>query len=612
MKHKFFSIKDFKGIEKVRIDFDSHPQSSVYTLVGLNESGKTTILEALNFFHYKSESLDPLNLHGYSVNDVHELIPISKRSNFNDTISIRVGFVFDDEDNKKLRKFLKDELSFELSKDIPEMEIEQKYAFEDSKLISKHSQKIWYVHFKGKTKRGKVEKYLKDQDWQKATDFLIPLLPSILFFPNFLFEFPDKIYLENKAEDTNEDSTKDSEKHEFYRTVLQDVLDAIGKNHKLQRHILDRANSIDRNDHRALDSVLLEMGAHITQTVFSNWNRIFKRKIGKKEIIVRCDKDDDGRWYLQLRLRDANEQYSISERSLGFRWFFTFLLLTQYRGFRSGDERNILFLFDEPASNLHPSAQSQLLESFGKFPSNASIMYTTHSHHMINPDWLEGTFVVRNEGLDYEDEDNYSAKKTNVTLQKYRSFAITHPNQTTYFQPILDVLDYSPGKLENIPNVVMVEGKNDFYTLKYFQDVVFKRSLNVNLMPGTGSGSLDTVIRLYLAWGRSFIILLDSDSAGVKEKKRYEENFGSFVKNRIFLLKDIEPSWNKEMESLVEKPDVISIQSLAYPSALKFNKTHFNRAIQELYLTNKMPTISQATKDNFKKLLEFCEQKLKV
>lgn len=66
------------------------------------------------------------------------------------------------------------------------------------------------------------------------------------------------------------------------------------------------------------------------------------------------------------------------------------------------------------------------------------------------------------------------------------------------------------------------------------------------------------------------------------------------------------------MESLVEKPDVISIQSLAYPSALKFNKTHFNRAIQELYLTNKMPTISQATKDNFKKLLEFCEQKLKV
>ena len=62
MKIKFFEIKNFKGIDEVRIDFESHPQSNVYTLVGLNESGKTTFLEALNFFIYKSETLDPLNM----------------------------------------------------------------------------------------------------------------------------------------------------------------------------------------------------------------------------------------------------------------------------------------------------------------------------------------------------------------------------------------------------------------------------------------------------------------------------------------------------------------------------------------------------------------------
>ena len=230
---------------------------------------------------------------------------------------------------------------------------------------------------------------------------------------------------------------------------------------------------------------------------------------------------------------------------------------------------------------------------------------------MINPGWLEGTFVVKNEGLDYEDEDNYNAKNTNVTLQKYRSFVANHPTQTTYFQPILDVLDYSPGKLENVPNVVMVEGKNDFYTLKYFQEIVLKRFLSVKLMPGAGSGNLDCVIRLYLAWGRSFIILLDSDSAGVKEKKRYEDLFGILVQNRIFLLKDVDSSWNKEMESLIEKTDIVAIQSVAYPSTSKFNKTHFNRAIQELYLTNKKPKMSKVTVNNFQKLLKFCEQKLK-
>ena len=68
-----------------------------------------------------------------------------------------------------------------------------------------------------------------------------------------------------------------------------------------------------------------------------------------------------------------------------------------------------------------------------------------------------------------------------MTLHKYRDFAAQHPNQTTYFQPILDVLDYRPGELENVPNVVMVEGKNDFYTLKYFQDKVLVRSQGLNL-----------------------------------------------------------------------------------------------------------------------------------
>jgi AAA15 family ATPase/GTPase len=75
-------------------------------LVGLNESGKTTILEALNFLTYKIENLDPLNLHGYSVKDVHELIPISKRSNFNGKILIKMGFQLDEKDKDKIYNFL--------------------------------------------------------------------------------------------------------------------------------------------------------------------------------------------------------------------------------------------------------------------------------------------------------------------------------------------------------------------------------------------------------------------------------------------------------------------------------------------------------------------------
>lgn len=83
MKLKYFEIRNFKGIEHIKLDFGSKPNSRVYTLVGLNESGKTTILEAIHFFEAHSQSENPLELHGYTITDVHKLIPISKRANFN-------------------------------------------------------------------------------------------------------------------------------------------------------------------------------------------------------------------------------------------------------------------------------------------------------------------------------------------------------------------------------------------------------------------------------------------------------------------------------------------------------------------------------------------------
>lgn len=79
MHYTYVEVKNFKGIRQLRLDFEKPPCSSVTTLVGLNESGKTTILEAINYFSYGSESLDPLAPTGYFIGDVHDLTPISER-----------------------------------------------------------------------------------------------------------------------------------------------------------------------------------------------------------------------------------------------------------------------------------------------------------------------------------------------------------------------------------------------------------------------------------------------------------------------------------------------------------------------------------------------------
>lgn len=606
MEYKFFEIENFRGIQKLRLDLDATPKSRCYALVGLNESGKTTVLEAINHFSYKNETLDPLQIPGYSIKDLHTLIPIAQRANFNGSIKCRLGLELDDSDVSEISKFLVKERKFKSAEIGKELTIEHTLVFKDSKNVPSLNRIMWIWTKKGLRHGKRKFEYVSGDDWVELAKFTRKLVPSILYFPTFLFDFPDKIYLE--------DGEGVDEKSKFYRQVLQDILDATNTGADLKTHVLDRAKSGDPGDKKNLDSLLLEMGRNVTQTVFAAWTKTFKTSISQRNVRFIFDIDSGGRVYIQLLLEDLDGFYLLNERSLGFRWFFVFLLFTHYRGFRQGSSKNVLFLLDEPASNLHASAQAQLLNSFDVISQRCMILYTTHSHHMIDPRHLDATYVVRNEGLAYDStDDGYSAKRTNITAARYRKFAATHPDQTNYYKPVLDVLDYQPSHLEMVPQVVMIEGKTDFYLLKYFSDVVLETSSakKRNFLPGTGAGNLDQSIRLYLGWGREFIALLDGDNEGKKQKGRYDEEFGLLCSSRTFTLDDASSTWKgKALESLVSTDDRVLIQKHSYPDTTKYQKNHFHRAIQEALMNRYVIPISQDTCANFVQLFQFIDSKL--
>jgi energy-coupling factor transporter ATP-binding protein EcfA2 len=507
----------------------------------------------------------------------------------------------EDDDLQKINILIESETPFRKAKDVIEIVYYRYYRYENSKFVKLDSR---WSGFHGWLKEEPEEKYvlMAGENYadinSKLADYCNKLIPSILYFPNFLFDFPSQIFLESTA--------IPSAKEKFYIELVQDILFSLENNTSIKTHLVDRIKSTEESDKKSLDRLIQLMERKITDVVFDAWNRIFKRQIKETRIVINYNINAEGLSFLEFEIEAEDGIYQINERSLGFRWFFIFLLFTQFRPFRKETPKNIIFLFDEPASNLHSSAQKQLLESFESLIQNSKIIYTTHSHYLINPYWLESTYVVKNDGLNLENPEIYNIKKTKITIEPYRSFVVKHPYNTAYFQPILDILDYSPSSIENLPNSILLEGKNDFYTLAYFKDVILNFPESLNFAPSTGSGNLDTLISLYFAWGRNFIVLLDSDQEGSDQKTRYIDKFGILVENRIFTIQDIaEKFYQKKLEDLFEMSDLINFQQTCYPDSNRFKKIHFFRAIQESLCNKRVYNFSDQTKENFRCVLEF-------
>ncbi|WP_026710274.1 AAA family ATPase [Flavobacterium filum] len=600
MKFEKIRIKNFKGIENIEIDLNRNPQANIYTLIGLNESGKTTILEAINQFAQKDESINNLELPGAIIDDYNNIIPINTRDNFNGEVIIEVDISLDEDDLNEIELYIKKNTQFKSIERKKKLTYFKYFKFENSRFIKLESK---WSGISGKKNNGKKFQKLTEDDNFKASVFCKSLIPSILYFPNFLFDFPSKIYLE--------DNQEGNKKQIFYKEIIQDILYTLENNTNIEKHIIERfKNKEDKNDKRNLETLLKKMNRKVTDVVFSSWNQIFKRDIKETSVLIDCYEDEGG-VYLEFQIESSDGIYQINERSMGFRWFFTFLLLTQFRPFRKDKPKNIMFLFDEPASNLHSLAQKQLLKSFENLLENCKIIYTTHSHHLINPNWLESTYVVKNEGLDLENIEDFNIKATNISVTPYRDFATLHPHNTAYFQPVLDVLDYVPSNLEMIPNCIFLEGKNDFYTLTYFNEILFKNRYDLNLSPSTGSGNIDTLISLYIGWAKPFIILLDSDKSGKNEKERYIENFGIYLEDRVFLLSDINNEWsNFTLEDLFSKNDLLNFQKSKFIESQKFIKKQFNRVIQENLMNKTFFEFENKTINNIEHVLKFLESKI--
>lgn len=597
MEYAKFTIKKFKGIDKLELDLTKYPAGKIFPIVGLNESGKTSILEAINFFQEEIEK-----------EKEHLIIHKKDSGNFTGDTEIKAEINFDENDHKIIETYL-DKHALKTESKIKKIVISKKYSFINATFNKKETLWSFYPALKTKTSSQKIYRYLHEEDNKLWNNLIVEIkksIPKILYFPDFLFDFPDKIYLEN-IDTLSSEKEKNIQKE--YQQVIGDILQTISPSYTLTDFLTKIKTINEPAKLSAASQIKQEISSILKREIVTPWQEIFPGP--SKNILIDTGYDLTG-YYLQMKVNEGTSAFLITERSLGFRWFFGFILFTEFRKAREAEHGEYLFLFDEPASNLHESSQQKLLTLFEKLIDKSKIIYSTHSPYLINPKFLLNCFIVKDEGRNGDADWNF---RQNIKAIPHKQFVGNHPNESTHFRPILDVLEYVENPFEQTDNIVFFEGKFDYYTFKWINNIYFKEeNYDFNLYPGASVDKYENIFREYLAHNRNFIAVFDSDgnttTGGKGAKKRYIDKISYELEKQIFTLKDIDTDFdNFTTEKLFTASEKLNIQKMTFPTDTVYNKGHFNSAIQELFIKEDSFSLSNETKDRFKNIFEFIKTK---
>lgn len=256
---------------------------------------------------------------------------------------------------------------------------------------------------------------------------------------------------------------------------------------------------------------------------------------------------------IRVKNRRSGVSLPLRNRSKGFNWFFSFLVW--FKKIQEDKNNNYILLLDEPGLNLHAAAQSNLLKFFKDLSADYQIIYTTHSPFMIKSENLNAVRTV----LETE-----AGSKVSESVQE--------KDDNTLF-PLQAALGYNIAQnLFISEHNLLVEGVSDLVYLQLFSNILQENGRvgldsKVTIVPVGGLDKVSTFISLMRSNDLKVVCLLDTfkDVKGkAKLEDLIEQKIISEKKIRFFneYLTDYSTA---DIEDLFAKEDYMRIFNLAFP-----------------------------------------------
>lgn len=410
MKFLNFGLKNYKGISKEIII----KVGDLCCFVGNNESGKTTILSGI-------EQIGKLCSGEKLVNgNRNKCRP--KSTSFTGDIVFFADLSLEEGEAKKLALNSQDIIKISFT-----------YKFENSQFAGDDEDvsEVFVNDIK-----------ITNQKKNKIIDFIKDNAPEIKYFDDFKFEVPEKIrFLKNTAsvkEEEKKDKLLTDTKNIEWQHIFDDLLNeavfpSSEERYKFQDQVVDWDVKYEIGDTSTIGNRMLGINKYLNKVVSTDWKDVNDSGAVFDEFYIDRKQNYDNSNFVDyvLRAKTTCNEYEIPERSKGCQWYFCFKVRTDIRANRN--KRGIVFLLDEPASNLHIHPQQKILDSITDLSkkSNIAVIYSTHSPFLLDlsEENIDNTYIVENRSNDNDDKPNIEFNK----LSEYKS-----ENAQITLEPLID------------------------------------------------------------------------------------------------------------------------------------------------------------------------------
>lgn len=397
MKLNSIKIKNFRSLKELQINIDKLNESYTYSLLGINESGKTSILKAIDFYDSKIIKYPEDFFENTKSVEVEFYYELSKET---------LEDILNDSDTLLL---IPDELKKLLS--IKEVKIKREHSIDGlNKVINTFDQIYKFPEYTFKNNMIIKKETESDSDFI-FNDFINEN------YPESFWKYSHKIILWRSTPEylilDSIDLIKFGEKPREISVPLLNCFKLIGIDEEKIKDTISKLNTPI-----AIHNIQNKLSDDVTTHIKQVWP--------EHPIKIKFQISDQKITFL---VEDENVNYkakTTEQRSDGFKQFISFLLTLSIENANNELSQTIL-LIDEPEVHLHPPAQINLLKELIQITSNSKnniVFFATHSNYMIDKENLNRSYKVIKIDNEYTKIERLQDRKTTYSEVNFEVFEI--------------------------------------------------------------------------------------------------------------------------------------------------------------------------------------------